>query len=52
MTALLIGSLGKFDMTTLLLQLTSSLGLIAVATLIVDYAAIYALKDRKRYGRN
>jgi len=51
MTALLIGSLGKFDMTTLLLQLTSSLGLIAVATLIVDYAAIYALKDRKRYKK-
>ena len=49
MTALLIGSLGKFDMTTLLLQLTTSLSLIAIATVMVDYAAIYALKDRKRY---
>jgi hypothetical protein len=49
MTALLIGQLGKFDMTTLLLQLTTSLSLIAVATVLVDYLAIYFLKDKKIY---
>jgi hypothetical protein len=38
MTALLIGELGRFDMTSLLLQLTTSLSLIAIATIIVDYA--------------
>jgi hypothetical protein len=48
-SALQIGQLGKFDATTLLLQVTTSLSLIALSTLIVDYAAIYLLADKSRY---
>ena len=47
--AIYTGTLGKFVFLNLLLQLTTSLTLFAVATTVTDYLAIYGLPDRKLY---
>jgi hypothetical protein len=44
-----IGSLGKFDFQTLLLSLVSGLGLLAVATLVVDIIATRVLPGKETY---
>eukprot|EP00039_Didymoeca_costata_P023117 m.6016 g.6016 ORF g.6016 m.6016 type:complete len:426 (-) comp3467_c0_seq1:78-1355(-) len=52
LSTVMIGDLGKFDMTTMLLQLTTSLSLIAVATVIVDALAMYVMKDKDVYRKS
>ena len=46
---LVTGSLSKFDFTTLLIQLTTSLALYKVAVLLVDMIALYLMPQRKHY---
>ena len=46
------GQLGKFDFQTLLVQLTASLGLLAVSTTIVDLVATKLLKDKETYKQS
>jgi hypothetical protein len=46
------GQLGKFDFQTLLVQLTASLGLLAVSTTIVDLVATKLLKDKETYKKS
>lgn len=46
---LVTGTLSKFDFTTLLIQLTTSLALYKVAVLVVDLIAIYLMPQRKHY---
>jgi hypothetical protein len=43
------GVLGSFSFSQLLVSLTTSLTLLAVSTVIVDYAALYLLPDKDRY---
>ena len=43
------GQLGHFDATTLLLQLTTSLALLAASTTMVDLLMQYVLAKKKRY---
>ena len=43
------GMLGRFDLLTLLVTLTTSLGLLAVSTTIVDLLAIRVLPMRAAY---
>ncbi len=44
------GSLGDFQMAVLLIAITSSLTLLAVATTVVDSLAIYCLPEKKYYA--
>ncbi|KAJ8599890.1 hypothetical protein CTAYLR_002801 [Chrysophaeum taylorii] len=44
------GTLRGFSFNNLLLQLTTSLTLFAIATLVTDFAAIYILPDAKMYA--
>eukprot|EP00041_Stephanoeca_diplocostata_P016590 m.327616 g.327616 ORF g.327616 m.327616 type:complete len:470 (-) comp20418_c0_seq1:248-1657(-) len=46
------GQLGKFDATTTLIALTTSLGLLAVSTLIVDFLATNVFKDKEVYSKS
>jgi hypothetical protein len=41
------GELRVFSATSLLIQLTTSLALFAIATVITDFAALYLLPDAK-----
>eukprot|EP00040_Diaphanoeca_grandis_P018537 m.97503 g.97503 ORF g.97503 m.97503 type:complete len:450 (-) comp26982_c0_seq5:41-1390(-) len=43
------GTLGKFDVSVLIVQLTTSLGMLAVATIIVDLLATRVLRMRNFY---
>jgi len=43
------GDLGAFSFQQLLLSLTTSLTLLAVATVVTDYVALYLLPDKERY---
>lgn len=43
------GTLGAFSFSALLLQLTTSLTLLALATFVVDTIACYVLRERRRY---
>ena len=43
------GQIGSFSITTLLIQLTASMALIAVSTIIVDSLALYVMPQRKLY---
>jgi len=45
------GTIGKFDFQTLLLTFVSGLGLLAVATLIVDTLALRVLPRKQLYSR-
>merc|ERR1719487_2097839 len=45
----IVGRIGDFNFNTLLLQLTASLTLLAVATMIVNYMATFCLKYRDYY---
>mmetsp|Transcript_1 Transcript_1/g.3 ORF Transcript_1/g.3 Transcript_1/m.3 type:complete len:490 (+) Transcript_1:89-1558(+) len=45
------GSLGKFDFTEMLIQLTTSLALLAVSTTVVNLLAQYILKYSEYYRR-
>ncbi len=49
LTVIETGRLGAFDTTQLLLRLTTSLSLLAVATVIVDSLALYCLARRQQY---
>jgi hypothetical protein len=44
------GSLGSFDMATLLIAVTSSLTLLAVSSTLVDMLAVYVLPEKKYYN--
>jgi hypothetical protein len=46
-----VGSLGKFDFQTLLLTFVSGIGLLAVATLVVDVIAVRLMPGRKTYKK-
>ena len=43
------GQLAAFEFSTLLTKLTSSLTLLAIATTVVNYLALYAMRNRKYY---
>ncbi|KAL2914006.1 hypothetical protein HK105_206449 [Polyrhizophydium stewartii] len=43
------GTIGQFDFVSLVLNLVTALALLSVATVIVEYLMLYALKDRKLY---
>jgi hypothetical protein len=43
------GYLGKFSFSQLLVSLTTSLTLLAMATLVTDYVALYLLPDKEKY---
>jgi hypothetical protein len=45
------GRFGAFNTTTLLLLLTTSLSLLAVAGLVTEYIMLYLLKQRRLYSR-
>jgi ATP P2X receptor len=45
------GDVGIFDSATLLITITASLGLVAVATIIVNYLALWFMPLRKLYRR-
>ena len=49
LSAVQVGTLGAFDMTTLLLQLATATSLFAIAGLIVEMLALYVMKERKIY---
>jgi hypothetical protein len=44
------GSLGRFDVVTLLLKLTTSIGLLACATTITDALMLYCMPRRVHYA--
>lgn len=44
------GELGMFDMTTLLIQLVTSLALLSLSTTITDYVMIYVMKHRDEFS--
>ena len=43
------GKLGSVDMSTLLINLTTSLTLLALSTTLVDYTALYLLNKKEAY---
>lgn len=45
------GALGKFDFQTMLVQLVSALGLLSVATLVVEMCMLYCFPHRKYYNK-
>lgn len=45
------GKIGKFEFQAMLLALVSSLGLLAVAKLVVDMVAVNCMPDRKLYAQ-
>jgi hypothetical protein len=45
------GRISKLDFQTTLVQLTSSMSLLAVATLVVEYAMLYAMPLRDKYKK-
>jgi hypothetical protein len=45
------GSIGRFDFQTMLIQLVSALGLMSVATLVVDMLMLYLMPLRDFYNR-
>jgi len=46
-----VGTIGGFDFQTLLLTLVSGMGLLAVATVVVDVLAVYILPQRNIYDK-
>eukprot|EP01090_Pellita_catalonica_P000830 TRINITY_DN10589_c0_g1_i1.p1 TRINITY_DN10589_c0_g1~~TRINITY_DN10589_c0_g1_i1.p1 ORF type:complete len:271 (-),score=40.19 TRINITY_DN10589_c0_g1_i1:66-878(-) len=46
-----VGTLGKFDFQTLLLTFVSGLGLLAVASVIVDFIALRLLRSKSLYRK-
>lgn len=45
------GSVGHFNFTTLLINLVSGLGLLAIGAVICDFVALYVMPDRQLYTR-
>jgi len=45
------GNIGRFDFQTLLIQLVSALGLLGVATLVVELFMLYVLPHRRFYNK-
>lgn len=44
------GTVGSYDATTFLLQFTTSLTLVTVATTVIDLLMLYVLKNKKKYA--
>ncbi|KAJ3196857.1 cytochrome c oxidase subunit 1, partial [Irineochytrium annulatum] len=45
------GSIGQFDLQTLLLSIVAGIALLSLTTLLVDFVMIFLLKNRKLYRR-